>query len=136
MNKCIADGKQGRSLPNDFKFTQQTGSKVQNRGVWAYPVGGVLQDLIPFTPDSHSVAESQSHSSEDMDPESTLLSTTADSSLFPSGYIIIIILQIILICILIGTSIADDRSVHIRGLMYIYISIAPMDPFSSLNCSN
>ena len=86
VHKCIADGKQGRSLPSDFKFTQQTGSKVQHGGIWAYPVGGVLQDLIPLTPDSHSIVdESGSHSNTDVDQEGTQTTMTADSSLFTSG---------------------------------------------------
>ena len=86
INQCIADGKQGRSLPHDFKFTQQTGAKVQHESIWAYPVGGVLQDLIPFTPETHSNADSHSNSTTEVDPEGTMLSMTADSSTFASGY--------------------------------------------------
>ena len=86
VNRCIGDGKQGRSLPHDFKFTQRTGTKVQHGSIWAYPVGGVLQDLIPFTPETHSNAESHSNSTTEVDPEGTMLSMTADSSVFTSGY--------------------------------------------------
>ena len=86
VDRCIGDGKQGLSLPHDFKFTQHSGAKLQHGSIWAYPVGGVLQDLIPFTPDTHSNAESHSNSTIEVDLEGTMLSTTADSSTFASGY--------------------------------------------------
>ena len=49
-------------MPYDFKFTKKTGSKILGPNTWAYPVSGVLQDLIPFTPesDSHSTSRTSS----------------------------------------------------------------------------
>ena len=74
VDQCIADGRRGHRLPHDYRFTQRAGTKAQNKAAWAYPVGGVLQDLIPFTPDSHSIAQSESHS------DTEELSMTADSA--------------------------------------------------------
>ena len=47
-------GRSGNFLPRDYKFTNMTGSKVVSSKLWAYPVTGVMEDLIPFTPESHS----------------------------------------------------------------------------------
>ena len=60
---CIGQARKNRFLPPDYKFTRKTGSKVVPKSNWAYPVSGVLQDLIPFSPDSESVYEAGSHAS-------------------------------------------------------------------------
>ncbi len=54
VHKSIQDGKMGRCLPDDFKLSRHHGNKIQSRNAWAYPVSGVMQDLIPFTPESSS----------------------------------------------------------------------------------
>ena len=54
IQRCIEDGKRGRFLPSDYKFSRRTGAKVQGRNAWAYPLGGVLEDLVPLTPGSGS----------------------------------------------------------------------------------
>ncbi len=54
VQKSVLDSKMGKCLPNDFKLSQRNGGKIQNRSAWAYPVSGVMQDLIPFTPESGS----------------------------------------------------------------------------------
>jgi len=56
---CLASGSQRRFLPQDFKLSLKA-DRVHNRNVWAYPaVSGVLQELIPFSPESHSRSTSR-----------------------------------------------------------------------------
>ncbi len=59
VHKSIQDGKMGRCLPDDFKLSRHHGNKIQSRNAWAYPVSGVMQDLIPFTPESSSSSMSR-----------------------------------------------------------------------------
>ena len=47
-------GRKGMFLPRDFRFSLRTGGKVVSSNLWAYPVTGTIEDLIPFTPESHS----------------------------------------------------------------------------------
>lgn len=54
IRKSQEDGHQSRFLPADYKFTHRTGTKIQGKAVWAYPLSGVLEDMVPLTPGSHS----------------------------------------------------------------------------------
>ena len=47
-------GRKEMFLPRDFRFSHRTGGKLVSSKLWAYPVTGVIEDLIPFTPESHS----------------------------------------------------------------------------------
>ena len=55
IRHSIDAGRKGMFLPHDYKFaTTKTGSKHISSKLWAYPVTGVMEDLIPLTPSSHS----------------------------------------------------------------------------------
>ena len=77
VQKCINDGKAERYLPPDFKFARHNSSKVMSLNAWAYPVSGVMQDLIPFTPESGSRSTSKPsvHDVEDSKLEDSLESS-------------------------------------------------------------
>lgn len=59
VQRSIQDSKMGKCLPDDFKLSHRNGGKIQNRSAWAYPVSGVMQDLVPFTPESGSGSTSR-----------------------------------------------------------------------------
>ena len=46
-------------MPYDFKFTRNTGNKILGSNTWAYPVSGFMQDLVLFSPQSHSQSTSR-----------------------------------------------------------------------------
>lgn len=50
IQRCLEDGRRGQFLPSDYKFTQRTGAKIPGRNTWAYPLSGVLEDLVPYSP--------------------------------------------------------------------------------------
>ena len=58
IQRCIEGAKKGHFLPSDYKFTRRTGTKIQGKNAWAYPLCGVLEDLIPLTPGSGSGSSS------------------------------------------------------------------------------
>lgn len=79
VQQCMEEGRKGHCLPSDFKFSQQTGTKIPGSSTWAYPLAGVLEDLVPFTPvDSHSGFSSQQSF---VAPDGSRRSMTAESKL-------------------------------------------------------
>ena len=79
IQQCMEEGRKGHFLPSDFKFSRRTGTKIPGGSTWAYPLAGVLEDLVPFTPaDSHSGFSSQQSF---VAPEGSRMSMTAESKL-------------------------------------------------------
>ncbi len=50
----IEKGLKKQFLPTDFKFSRDTGTRILRTDTWAYPVSGIMHDLIPFSPQSNS----------------------------------------------------------------------------------
>lgn len=69
VQRSIEDGKIGNHLPDDFKLSHCNGSKIQSRNAWAYPVSGVMQELVPFTPESGSSSNSKHSETGVADPK-------------------------------------------------------------------
>ena len=65
VQMSISDGRAGSFLPDDFKLSHRNGGRMQSKNSWAYPVSGVMQDLIPFSPESGSGSTSR-HSTLDV----------------------------------------------------------------------
>jgi len=79
IQQCMEDGRKGHFLPLDFKFTRQTGTKIPGTSTWAYPLAGVLEDLVPFTPTkSHSSSSSQQSL---LEPEGSRVLVASESKL-------------------------------------------------------
>jgi hypothetical protein len=57
IHKSIEAGKEGHFLPVDYKFSVSAtaGSKIHSQSLWAYPVSGVLDELISLTPSTSSL---------------------------------------------------------------------------------
>ena len=61
VERCREDASKGRYLPSDYHFSASTGGKHPPSTSWAYPLTGVLDFLVPYSPSSRQSSESVSH---------------------------------------------------------------------------
>jgi hypothetical protein len=52
VERCLLDASKGRYLPSDYHFSPSTGGKHPPSTSWAYPLTGVLDFLVPYSPSS------------------------------------------------------------------------------------
>ena len=56
VQRCSEEASKGHHLPTDYQLTALTGGKQPAATFWAYPLSGVLEFLIPYSPSVQSSA--------------------------------------------------------------------------------
>jgi hypothetical protein len=89
VERCAQKASRGHYLPPDYQFTSRTGGKHPSSTSWAYPLGGVLGFLVPYSPSlsaSHASSgrETPEGGAEEGDRE-TPLNLSRQSGLLEAG---------------------------------------------------